>query len=212
MRSLNTQDVIQIHPAHNFVNIDQFGMYVAPNERPTLWLSFSVFYVWKYEVPHPVKIEECFWWERALNYKICYEAINAINWVQTSALILLHSPEIPWGTKWDRRVTVAGVSMHWRILKQFFSLYLRNCNFRMCFMTVTPWSMMSSALMTTFHFFHLWWAGPSSGRYDFWGFLRLNSRRQAWINLILNINHIGKKKWDQTMPKKISGETEENRT
>ena len=27
MRSLNTQDVIQIHPAHNFVNIDQFGMY-----------------------------------------------------------------------------------------------------------------------------------------------------------------------------------------
>ena len=44
MRSLNTQDVIQIHPAHNFINIDQFGMYVAPNERPTPWLSFSVFY------------------------------------------------------------------------------------------------------------------------------------------------------------------------
>ena len=44
MWSLNTQDVIQIHPAHNFVNIDQFGMYVAPNERPTPWLSFSVFY------------------------------------------------------------------------------------------------------------------------------------------------------------------------
>ena len=45
MRSLNTQDVIQIHPAHNFVNIGRFGMYVVPNERPTLWLSFSVFYV-----------------------------------------------------------------------------------------------------------------------------------------------------------------------
>ena len=44
MRSLNTQDVIQIHPAHNFVNIDQFGMYVASNDRPTPWLSFSVFY------------------------------------------------------------------------------------------------------------------------------------------------------------------------
>ena len=45
MRSLNTQDVIQIHPAHNFVNFGPFGMYVVPNERPTLWLSFSVFYV-----------------------------------------------------------------------------------------------------------------------------------------------------------------------
>ena len=56
MRSLNTQDVIQIHPARNFINVDWFGMYVVPNERPTLWLSFSVFYVWKYEVPHPVKI------------------------------------------------------------------------------------------------------------------------------------------------------------
>ena len=120
MRSLNTQDVIQIHPAHNFVNIDQFGMYVAPNERPTLWLSFSVFYVWKYEVPHPVKIEEYFWWEWALNYKICYEAISAINWVQTSALILLQSPEIPRGTKWDGRVTVAGVSMRWHVLERFF--------------------------------------------------------------------------------------------
>ena len=44
-RSLNTQDVIQIHPAHNFVSFGRFGMYVVPNERPTLWLSFSVFYV-----------------------------------------------------------------------------------------------------------------------------------------------------------------------
>ena len=44
MQSLNTQDVIQIHPAHNFVNFGPFGMYVAPNERPTPWLSFSVFY------------------------------------------------------------------------------------------------------------------------------------------------------------------------
>ena len=120
MRSLNTQDVIQIHPAHNFVSFGRFGMYVVPNERPTLWLSFSVFYVWKYEVPHPVKIEECFWWEWALNYKICYKAINAINWVQTSALILLHSPEIPRGTKWDGRITVAGVSMRWHVLERFF--------------------------------------------------------------------------------------------
>ena len=119
-RSLNTQDVIQIHPAHNFVSFGRFGMYVVPNERPTLWLSFSVFYVWKYEVPHPIKIEEYFWWERALNYKICYKAINAINWVQTSALILLQSPEIPRGTKWDGRVTVAGVSMRWRVLERFF--------------------------------------------------------------------------------------------
>ena len=45
MRSLNTQDVIQIHPAHNFVSFGRFGMYVVQNERPTLWLSFSVFYV-----------------------------------------------------------------------------------------------------------------------------------------------------------------------
>ena len=120
MRSLNTQNVIQIHPAHNFVSFGRFGMYVVPNERPTLWLSFCVFYVWKYEVPHPVKIEEYFWWERALNYKICYEAIDEINWVQISALILLQSPEIPRGTKWDGRVTVAGVSMRWRVLERFF--------------------------------------------------------------------------------------------
>ena len=58
MRSLNTQDVIQIHPAHNFVNFGPFGMYVVPNERPTPWLSFSIFFVWKYAVLHPVKIEE----------------------------------------------------------------------------------------------------------------------------------------------------------
>ena len=58
MRNLNTQDVIQIHPAHNFVNFGPFRVYVVPNERPTLSLSFSVFYVWKYEVLHPVKIEE----------------------------------------------------------------------------------------------------------------------------------------------------------
>ena len=57
-RSLNTQDVIQIHPAHNFVNFGPIGMYVAPNERPTPWLSFSVSYERKYEVLHPVKIEE----------------------------------------------------------------------------------------------------------------------------------------------------------
>ena len=60
MRSLNTQDVIQIHPANNFVNIGWFGMYVVPNERPTLWLSLSVFYERKYEVLHTVKIEEYF--------------------------------------------------------------------------------------------------------------------------------------------------------
>ena len=70
-------------------NRNRFGMCVAPNERPTPWLSFCVFYEWKYEVLHPVKIEEYFWWERALNYKICYEAIDEIKWVQISALIFI---------------------------------------------------------------------------------------------------------------------------
>ena len=58
IQSLNTQDIIQIHLAHNFINFGPIGMYVAPNERPTPWISFSIFYVWKYAVLHPVKIEE----------------------------------------------------------------------------------------------------------------------------------------------------------
>ena len=52
-----TESVIQIHPAHNFTNIDYLNIILQQDERPTLLLSFSVFYEGKYEVLHPVKIE-----------------------------------------------------------------------------------------------------------------------------------------------------------
>ena len=74
-RSLNTQSVIQNHPAHNSTNSYPIGMNVGSFERPSWVLSDSVMIILAGVQAIAESIKKDDWWERWADYKVCYNVL-----------------------------------------------------------------------------------------------------------------------------------------